>query len=387
MIGGQAIDTIPLAWYLQENFSVHVLYGEKENDEEEALFLLDLYPNLQIEKLPVLQRSISFSKDFAAYHAIKNILKKEEFAVVHTHGFKSGLLGRLAAKAMRVPCIVHTFHGHLFHSYYNRFFSTAIVYLERMMGRITHKIITISPEQFEEISGKYAIATASKISMIRLGIDEQHFFRNVSATQHFFKEKYAFKKEDIHIGIIGRIVQIKNFTLFVDVVESVLKVFPVGVKFYVVGDGILAGQVQEILVSKNISISIPGKPVEDASVVFTSWAPDIARVIQALDIIMLTSYNEGTPMSLIEAQLCGKPVVATNVGGVSDTFIADKTGFLIPAGDAEMFSKKLILLIENESMRKDMGNAAVNFAAQNFSKKVEVQKVTDLYMECLHFKN
>lgn len=387
MIGGQAIDTIPLAWYLQENFSVHVLYGEKENDEEEALFLLDLYPNLQIEKLPVLQRSISFSKDFAAYHAIKNILKKEEFAVVHTHGFKSGLLGRLAAKAMRVPCIVHTFHGHLFHSYYNRFFSTAIVYLERMMGRITHKIITISPEQFEEISGKYAIAKASKISMIRLGIDEQHFFRNVSATQHFFKEKYAFKNEDIHIGIIGRIVQIKNFTLFVDVVESVLKVFPVGVKFYVVGDGILAGQVQEILVSKNISISIPGKPVEDASVVFTSWAPDIARVIQALDIIMLTSYNEGTPMSLIEAQLCGKPVVATNVGGVSDTFIADKTGFLIPAGDADMFSKKLILLIENESMRKDMGNAAVNFAAQNFSKKVEVQKVTDLYMECLHFKN
>lgn len=387
VIGGQAIDTIPLAWYLQEKFTVQVLYGEKENDEEEALFLLDLYPGLQIKKLPVLQRSISFSKDLAAYRAIKNILKKNKFAVVHTHGFKSGLLGRLAARAMRVPCIVHTFHGHLFHSYYSRFISTLIVYLERMMGRITNKIITISPQQLKEISGKFSIVPASKVFMIRLGIDEKHFFRNVSENQNYFKEKYILKKEEIHIGIIGRIVQIKNFALFVDVVEKVLVAYSSQVKFYVVGDGSLAGHVQEILASKNITFSTPGNTIEDAPVIFTSWVPDIATVIQALDIIILTSYNEGTPMSLIEAQLCGKPVVATDVGGVSDTFVADKTGFLIPPGDADMFAKKLILLMENENLRMEMGNAAVQFATENFSKKVEVQKVTELYMECLQNKN
>ncbi len=386
MIGGQAIDTIPLAWYLQENFSVHVLYGEKENDEEEALFLLDLYPGLQIEKLPLLQRSISPARDFAAYRAIKNVLKKNTFAVVHTHGFKSGMLGRLAARAMHVPCIVHTFHGHLFHSYYNQFISASIIRLERMLGRITKRIITISPQQLEEISGKFSIAPISKTRMIRLGIDEKHFFRNLQDDKNSFKEKYNLNDENIHIGIIGRIVQIKNFTLFADVAEKVLTVFPARVKFYVVGDGILAGHVQDILSSKRISFSAPGRKNENASVTFTSWAPDIATVINALDIVMLTSYNEGTPMSLIEAQLCGKPVVATNVGGVSDTFIADKTGFLIPPGDADLFAKKLILLIENEQLRKEMGAAAVNFATENFSKKTEVQKVTDLYLECLQNK-
>lgn len=386
VIGGQAIDTIPLAWYLQENFSVHVLYGEKENDEEEALFLLDLYPGLQIEKLPLLQRSISPARDFAAYRAIKNILKKNEFAVVHTHGFKSGMLGRLAAHAMHVPCIVHTFHGHLFHSYYNQFISASIIRLERMLGRITSRIITISPQQLEEISGKFSITPISKTRMIRLGIDEKHFFRNLQEDKNSFKEKYNLKDDEIHIGIIGRIVQIKNFTLFADVAEKVLAAYPARVKFYVVGDGILAGHVQDILLSKNISFSAPGRKNENASVIFTSWAPDIATVINALDIVMLTSYNEGTPMSLIEAQLCGKPVVATNVGGVSDTFIAEKTGFLIPPGDADLFAKKLILLIENEQLRKEMGAAAVNFATENFSKKTEVQKVTDLYHECLQNK-
>ncbi len=383
VIGGQAIDTIPLAWYLQENFSVHLLYGEKENDEEEALFLLDLYPGLQIEKLPLLQRSISPAKDLAAYRAIKKILKKNKFAVVHTHGFKSGMLGRLAARAIRVPCIVHTFHGHLFHSYYNRFISTSIVYLERMLGRITNRIITISPQQLEEISGKFSIAPMSKTRMIRLGIDEKHFFRNVMEGQHPFKEKFNLQDADIHIGIIGRIVQIKNFTLFADIAEKVLTAYPVHVKFYIVGDGILAGHVQDILASKNISISTPAQKNEQAAVIFTSWAPDIATVIMALDIVILTSYNEGTPMSLIEAQLCGKPVVATNVGGVSDTFLADRTGFLIPPGDATLFAKKLILLIENEKLRKEMGNAAVNFAKENFSKITEVQKVIELYNECL----
>jgi len=386
VIGGQAIDTIPLAWYLQENFSVHVLYGEKENDEEEALFLLDMYPGLQIEKLPLLQRNISPVRDMAAYRAIKKILKKNKFAVVHTHGFKSGMLGRLAARAMRVPCIVHTFHGHLFHSYYNRFISTSIVYLERMLGRITQRIITISPQQLEEISGKFSIAPLSKTRMIRLGIDEKHFFRNVLNGRNPFKEKFKVQEADIHIGIIGRIVQIKNFTLFADVAEKVLALHPAGVKFYVVGDGILAGHVQEILASKHISFSTPEQKNEKASVIFTSWAPDIAMVIQALDIVMLTSYNEGTPMSLIEAQLCGKPVVATNVGGVSDTFIGGKTGFLIPPGDAELFAKKLILLIENEELRKEMGALAVSFATENFSKKTEVQKIMDLYNECLQNK-
>jgi len=384
VIGGQAIDTIPLAWYLQEKFSVHVLYGEKENDEEEALFLLDLYPGLKVEKLPQLQRSISLSKDISAYRRIKSILKENVYSVVHTHGFKSGMLGRLAAHAMRVPCIVHTFHGHLFHSYYNRFISSSIILLEKYLGRITDRIITISPLQLEEIAGKFSIAPKSKTRMIRLGIDERHFFRNLQQDKNDFGEKYRFHSKDIHIGIIGRIVQIKNFSLFVEVAEKVLAKYSSHVKFYVVGDGALAGHVQEILLKKNISFSKPGEMKENASVTFTSWAPDIATVIKVLDIVMLTSYNEGTPMSLIEAQFCGKPVVATDVGGVSDTFLADKTGFLIEPGNADLFAKKLILLIENESLRRDMGTAAIQFATEHFSKKTEVQKVIELYNECLH---
>lgn len=386
VIGGQAIDTIPLAWYLQENFTVHVLYGEKEQDEEEALYLLDLYPGLHIQKLPLLQRSISPMQDWKAYRAIKKIIKENGYAIVHTHGFKSGMLGRRAAFTLHVPCIVHTFHGHLFHSYYNRFISKCIIRLERWLGKMTDIIVTISKEQKQEISEVFRIVPADKNHIVHLGIDEKHFFRHTDAGGNSFKEKFQVDEKQINIGIIGRIVQIKNFTLFVEVVEKMEQLYSQQVRFFVVGDGVLAGEVQELLKAKNISFSTAEEMDTTAPVVFTSWMPDIAAVIQAIDIVVLTSYNEGTPMSLIEAQLCGKPVVATNVGGVAATFLPDASGYLVAPGDAAAFAEKLAILIENKNKRLDMGKIAVNFAAANFSKKREVEEMTKLYQACLEQK-
>lgn len=383
VIGGQAIDTIPVAWYLQEKFTVHVLYGEKEKDEEEALYLLDLYPGLHIQKLPLLQRSISISNDWKAYQAIKKFIRENAYDIVHTHGFKSGMLGRLAAYRLKVPCIVHTFHGHLFHSYYNRFVSKRIIQLERWLGKKTDFIITISPQQQKEISHIFHIVPTEKNKMVRLGIDEKHFFRNTMEGKNSFTAKFPVDKRKVLVGIIGRIVQIKNFALFVEVVERMHQRFPQQVCFFVVGDGNLTQEVQGMLQAKNIFFRNADENEKQATVIFTSWIPDIAAVVQAIDIVILTSYNEGTPMSLIEAQLCGKPVVATDVGGVSDTFLPGKSGFLVPSGDAYTFAEKLAILVENESKRLEMGKIAVNFVATNFSKKREVEEMTKLYQACL----
>ena len=120
--------------------------------------------------------------------------------------------------------------------------------------------------------------------------------------------------------------------------------------------------------------------------IFTSWVPDITDVLHGLDIVALTSLNEGTPVSLIEAQICGKPVVATNVGGVKDTLLDGETCFLIDGFNEKLFAGKIKLLTENNQLRAEMGEKAHQFALQKFSKQREVEETIKLYYTCLKAK-
>lgn len=369
-----------LAYYLKVCFSVTILYGEKEADEEEALYMLKNYPSLEIKKISHYQRSINLFKDYKAYRLIKKEVAGMD--VVHTHGFKSGFLGRLAAHAAGVSCIVHTFHGHLFHSYYNSFFSSCIIAFERWLGRFTNKIIAISERQEYELAEQYKIVPRNKLAVIYLGIDEKTFFRNQTNLSTSFREKFDLKEDTIAIGIIGRIVKVKNFSLFVQVVSKLIAAGESKLKFFVIGDGMLKSSVQQQLSEAGIAWSESDNYSRETTVLFTSWIPEIAAAIEGLDIIMLTSHNEGTPVSLIEAQLCGKPVVATDVGGVRDTFINNKTGFLVQPGNADEFAGRLGELIANKTLRESMGTKSVAFAKQRFSKNTEVEKLKQLYKDC-----
>ncbi|MEP6846934.1 MAG: glycosyltransferase, partial [Panacibacter sp.] len=181
----------------------------------------------------------------------------------------------------------------------------------------------------------------------------------------------------------GRMVSIKNFRLFVEIAANIL-VSSAGshVKFFIIGDGEEKEKVQHDLDKRHIKWCTPETFFNEARVIFTSWISSVSSVLSELDIVILTSRNEGTPLSLIEAQVCGKPVIATDAGGVQDTFINNETGFLIPQNDAKAFADKLSLLIGNKTLRESMGEKAAVFAAEKFSKNAEVRQLKQLYNNC-----
>ena len=383
VIGGPAIDVISMAGFLQNDFEILIIYGEKESHEVEASYLLSKYPNLQLKKIPTLRRSINPFLNISVFFSVVKIIKSFKPAVVHTHGAVPGVVGRLAAFFCRISVIIHTYHGHFFHSYFNKVFSTAIILIEKTLSRISDVIIATSSRQLNDLVDKYKIAPINKVTVIELGIDDAFLSIADQQVNSPFVSKYDIKEDTIRVGIIARIVKVKNFPLFVDVVAKVLKKTERKVVFFVIGDGYLKADIQKLFSDKGISWSGNESLKEGASVIFTSWVSNIGEALSVLDIVVLTSNNEGTGLSLAESQYVGKPVVATNVGGVPDTVVEGETGFLVSPADADTFAEKLLLLIEDDKLRKEMGIAARVFARNKFSKKNEIHSLKQLYIDQL----
>ena len=380
VIGGQAVDTIPLAYYLQEYFDILILYGSKEQDEVEASFLLQQYPNINIQKIPHLRRTINPFIDVIAFFSLIKQINLHKANVVHTHGSKSGLLGRVAAWILRTPIIIHTFHGHLFHSYFSSFANEIIKFIERRLAAISTYIIALSEEQKKELSQKFCIVNADKIKVIPLGVDVKNLLPSLSSNRKIFRDKFNVPDAAIAIGIIGRIVPIKNHLLFLQIAKTILKENKSDIYFFIIGDGTTKKELINFLQLNEIIFKDDENINASAKIIFTSWVEDMTSVYHGLDIIMLTSLNEGTPLSIIEAQFCGKPVIASNVGGVTDTFKHNTSGFLIDGHEVNDYVKVLDALINNQSLRKEMGEQAIDFVTNTFAKQNEVAAIKKLYL-------
>jgi glycosyltransferase involved in cell wall biosynthesis len=383
VIGGQAIDTIPLAYYLQNDFNILILYGEKEADEIEASFLLKQYPNLTTQKITHLRRTINPIVDVMAFVALVQQIKKHKAVIVHTHGSKSGFLGRLAAWLLRVPVIVHTFHGHLFHSYFNTITTKLILFTERRLANITTAIIALSKHQAEELTTQYKIISSKKLHIIPLGVDEKNLQLDIEKNRKQFRTKFHLSDTDIAIGIIGRLVPIKNHLLFLQIAEKVLASGVQHIYFFIVGDGDSKKELTSYLNMCKIVFNNNSSEKTNAKIIFTSWIEDMTSVYHGLDMVVLTSLNEGTPLSIIEAQFCGKPIIASNVGGVKDTFAKDVSGFLIDGHNVESYVEKIQLLCNNIELRNKMSSEAIKFATTTFHKQQEVKAVKQLYLQFL----
>lgn len=386
VIGGQAIDTIPLAYYLQADFNILILYGEKEAGEIEASFLLKQYPNLNTQKLTYLRRTVNPIIDVMAFFSLLAVIKKHKAAIVHTHGSKSGLLGRLAAFILGVPVIMHTFHGHLFHSYFNTVTTKLIQYTEKHLAKISTAIIALSNKQADELMYQYNIVPSKKMHVVPLGVDEKNLVQNSSSSRNDFRTKYHLTESDIAVGIIGRLVPIKNHLLFLQIAEQILYQGHQNIYFFIVGDGDNKKELTSYLNMCKIVFNNNSTKKTSAKIIFTSWIEDMNTVYHGLDIVVLTSLNEGTPLSIIEAQFCGKPIVANNVGGVKDTFENGISGFLIDGIEVKDYVNKILLLANNVALRNNMSEQAIKFANQTFNKQQEVQAIKQLYVLLLSNK-
>ena len=372
-IGGPTYNATFLTRFLSDDFETLLIGGLPEKGESDSLHILEEY-GVEAILLPEMKRKPNFFSDRKALRRIKEIIAEFKPDIVHTHASKAGALGRKAAIDMNVPVVVHTFHGHVFHSYFGKVKTELYKFIERKLAHKSTGIIAISDLQKKELVNTYQIARESKVKVIPLGFDLQKFNLNLSKKRKIVREKFQIGENQVAIAIVGRLAPIKNHSLFLESVDLLHGQTEKKLVFFIVGDG----ELRDVIAQKVSELTKKGVDIR-----MTSWIKDINEFNAGMDIICLTSNNEGTPVSIIEAQASQVPVVSTNVGGVQNVMIDKETGFIVPKNNARIFVDKLLVLIENEALRNEMGQKGWAFVKERFHFERLVKEMEHYYKELL----
>jgi glycosyltransferase involved in cell wall biosynthesis len=284
--------------------------------------------------MPELGRSLHPLRDAVTIWRLYRLMRRLKPDIVHTHTAKAGFVGRMAARLAGVPVIVHTLHGHVFQGYFSPTMTRVFIQLERLAARMSDTVITLTEGLRRELVEQYRITRASHITVLPLGLDLAPFAA-MKRKSGAFRQGCAIPADAPLIGIVGRLVPVKNHRLFFEAAAQIKSQRP-DARFVVVGDGEMRGEVEAQVDSLNLR----------ESVVFTGWIQDVAPVYADLDALAISSLNEGTPVSVIEALAAGCPVVATAVGGLPDLLDRGALGALVPPGDAEALASALIRVID-----------------------------------------
>lgn len=379
------MNAVYLTRYMAPEFETLLVVGEKEDHEQSASYLAD---NLGINYTTMkgMGRAINPATDFKVYTELKDLIKKYKPDIVHTHAAKPGALGRLAASSAGVPVVMHTFHGHVFHSYFNSLKSNFFVRTERFLARKSDAIVAISEQQRRELVEDFKIAPASKFHLVPLGFDLDKFRRGGDEKRARFRKEFGVDEETIAIGIIGRLVPVKNHYLFLKAIHFVLANSKKKIKAFIIGDGETRRDLEEVCRQTNISFTTERDREHQSDLVFTSWRSDVDVINAGLDIVCLTSFNEGTPVSLIEAQAASRPIVSTRVGGIADIVAEGSTALLSDLNDSESFCNNLLRLVENDEDRERLGANSSSHVMEKFSYQRLVSDMSSLYYKLLQNK-
>lgn len=377
-VGGPTYNAAYLTKYLSKDYETILIGGLKEDAEASSEYILKNL-DLQYEIIPEIRRGINLYNDYKAFRKVVKIIRTEKPQIVHTHASKAGMIGRAAAIYCHVPNIYHTFHGHVFHSYFGKCKTRFFITIEQLLAKKTTKIIAISDKQKYELGSVFKICKPEKIEVVPLGFDLNKFSEQIEEKRASFRSRYSLADDEIAIGIVGRLAPIKNHTLFIDAIDFCIKQLPnKKIRAFIIGDGELCGELQNYCTRKNISISTLSNPVVNASITFTSWIQDVDVAYAGLDVVALTSLNEGTPVSIIEAQAAGKPIVSTNVGGIGDIVSEGNTALLSDLSFSD-FSQKLEKIIEDDTLRDTMSNNSKKFGTERFSYQRLCRDIERIY--------
>ena len=381
-VGGPVLNATYLTKYMMPEFETLLVVGEKEDHEKSAAFLTDQL-DIEYKTVKGMGRSINPGSDFFAYQRMKKLIRDFKPDIVHTHAAKPGAIGRLAAAAMKVPAIVHTFHGHVFHSYFNSVKTNFFINTERYLARKSHAIVAISDQQKKELSIDFKIAPPDKFRVIPLGFDLDRFQTDQQQKRLKFRNEFALADHEIAIGIIGRLVPVKNHYLFLKGIAHVLQASNKKIKAFIIGDGETRADLENVAGQAGIKFSTEKDAAHPHPLVFTSWRSDVDVINAGLDLVALTSFNEGTPVSLIEAQAANKPIVSTRVGGISDIVQEGETALLSDINDTAVFCDNLLKLVEDDELRHRMGSNSSQYVLERFSYQRLTQDMAQLYWELL----
>ena len=365
-IGGPAIHAILLSRGLNDGaaFQTTLVTGvtaPHEGDMHDLARERDVRPVV----LPALGREVSPLDDLVSLAAMVRLVRSAQPDILHTHMAKAGTVGRLAARICRVPLVVHTYHGHVFHSYFGTARTRLFLTIERGLGRLTDRIVVVGERQRDEIAA-FGVAPRSKLLPIPLGLELSRF---VEAERHRgeLREELGLAADVPLVGIVARLVPIKAHEDFLQAASLVLKQQP-GAHFVIVGDGERRAELERLA-------NRLGRAVH-----FLGWRRDLPRVYADLDVVALTSRNEGSPVALIEALASARPVVATAVGGVPEVVLHGETGLLVPPSEPAALAGCILRLLDDRAYAVRLGAVGRQHVYPRYDSRRLVDDMRALYL-------
>lgn len=324
--------------------------------------------------LPTMRRDPG-SGDVRALLSLVRILRRDRPHVVHTHAAKAGTLGRVAALIafpLKRPVVAHTFHGHSLTGYFSSRTSRVFTRIERVLARFSDVLIAVSPEVRDDLV-RIGVAPADKIVVVPLGLDLSRFLDDGGRAERggAVRAELGIGPNDEVVTLVARLVPIKRVDLFLDVAARLTE--RPRVRFVVVGDG----ELREELASSPAARALGDR------LVWAGFRRDMAEVCFASEVVVLTSDNEGTPVSLIEAQAAAVPVVGTDVGGVRSAVLDGETGLLAAPGDHAKLADHIRTLLDDPVRAREMAVAGRAHAAATFGVERLVDDLDRLYRETL----
>jgi glycosyltransferase involved in cell wall biosynthesis len=402
-VGGPARHVVWLAAGMPPEYETLLVAGTVPPGEDDmSYFAAEHMVSPHI--IPEMSREISL-KDAVTVWKLYRLYRRVRPDVVHTHTAKAGTVGRISGLLYRwlTPqaligrprrCrFVHTYHGHIFHSYYGRIKTRVFVSIERALARLaTDRIVVISAQQYREIHEEFGVGKREQFAIIPLGLDTS-LFRNWQERRHLLREELKAGAADVLVGIVGRLTEVKNHELFLRVAARCKETHGLEthdgagrVRFILIGDGHLRGALEAQARSLGL--------IDDVSFLGTRSDPE--NFYPALDIVALTSRNEGTPLTLIEAMANGRALIATAVGGVVDLLgepralargnesgasVLCERGMRVAPNDERAFAAGLSRLIDDVELRRELTERGPRFVAEHYSKERLLADLKKLYDE------
>ncbi|MEU4359777.1 glycosyltransferase [Streptomyces virginiae] len=356
-VGGPALQVSTLMEGLDSELFDHRLFAGFVGPDE-ADYVEQRAPHVQVCPVPTLGRAVRPTDDLRALSALTAAMRRFRPHIVHTHTAKAGALGRMAAVLARVPVRVHTFHGHLLQGYFSPAKTRLVVQAERSLATATDRLVAVGRSVRDDLlaagigrPGQYAVVPPGTTPAAAPGRSEA-------------RKQLGLPEDSLVVAYVGRVTRIKRPDRFLSVAREVRHAFPAA-RFLVCGDGDLHGDLEE------------AGDLRD-SLHLLGWRADVETVYAASDMVLLTSDNEGMPVSLIEAGLAGVPAVATNVGSVAEVVQDGRTG-LLARPDAHELTRHTVRLLGDDSLRRRMGEEARVWTARQFGAERLVQDTHDLY--------
>lgn len=327
---------------------------------------------LPFVRLPDLVRDPHPLKDLRALAALSRVIRLGRYHIVHTHTTKAGLLGRIAARWSGTPVVVHTPHGHAFHSFLNTAGSAALVWVERAMARLTDRIVCLTEaERRDHLDLR--IGPPERFEVIHSGVELGRFGK-VLATQEALRRSFGVSATGPIIACVARLAPVKGVRYLIEAMPRVRGAVPAATAL-IVGDGPERAELQ----ARASALGLNG------AVTWLGLRTDVPEIMSLADVIVLPSLNEGMGRVVVEAFAAGRPVVGSRVSGIQDLVADGETGYLVPSGDPRAIAEAVVRCLQDPERARAMGTSAQRTAA-SFSAERMVAKIDGLYVRLLAAK-